>query len=290
MRNAALPALCIVLGAAGGFAAGLLAPPAAPAPAPGRAVLVPSPGDLAALERRVDEMAAAAERRAGAPSVPAGNSPGAAAPAADAALPLADRVAALESRLAALERGGARGVPLPPDLSKLEPAEVTALLAALTSEKRYADSLQVLGEFLRRADLTAEQRTEAEMQAGYALRGLGRHSEAEARFRETLGRVGETTAEGAWAQFQVGWERKFQMDPASGSVEMEKAADNPSVSPVTRVHALYNAAQFAREAGEVERARALYERLLERHGGDFPASQANMKQAAEQALKELRGN
>ncbi|MCK6479291.1 MAG: hypothetical protein L6R43_03815 [Planctomycetes bacterium] len=265
MRNAALPALCIVLGAAGGFAAGLLAPPAAPAPAPGRAVLVPSPGDLAALERRVDEMAAAAERRAGAPSVPAGNSPGAAAPAADAALPLADRVAALESRLAALERGGAR-------------------------EKRYADSLQVLGEYLRRADLTAEQRTEAEMQAGYALRGLGRHSEAEARFRETLGRVGETTAEGAWAQFQVGWERKFQRDPAGGSVEMEKAADNPSVSPVTRVHALYNAAQFAREAGEVERARALYERLLERHGGDFPASQANMKQAAEQSLRELRGN
>jgi hypothetical protein len=71
---------------------------------------------------------------------------------------------------------------------------------------------------------------------------------------------------------------------------MERAANHAHVQPLVRVHALYNAASFAREAGETDRAQAFLERLLGQHGDAFPPSQAAMKAQAEAWLKEIRGN
>lgn len=294
MSKGVLMAGSLVLGAAGGFAAALLFPSAAPAPLPsvpaGPPRAVPLP-DLGRIERRLDELSAAVGSRNAAPATP---DPGAkdAGPAdAPPDAPLSDRVAALERRLAALEKGGMRqGPAVPEDLAALSTKDLDGLARTLVQSKRYDDAQRVLREILARTDLDDEQRTEMEMQMGYSLRGMGKFSESEARFLETLARVGEDSEKGAWAGFQVGWDRYYQKDPAGASARMERSANAAGVSPIVRVHSLYNAANFAKEAGDTARARVLLERLLNDHAGDIPAVQANMKTQAEAWLKELRGN
>jgi len=250
-------------------------------------------GDLGRLERRLDELAAALRPRDGAPAPVAAAdgtapTPGAGEPAADPSL--ADRLASLEQRITALERGGRQGPSVPEDLGAVASKELDALGKTLVQLKRYDEAQRVLKELLGRTDLGEDERTEAEMQLGYALRGLGKHAESEARFRETMTRVGEDTEKGAWAGFQIGWDRYYQKDYAGASVRMERSANASGVGAIVRVHSLYNAASFARQAGDTERARVLLERLLDNHAADIPATQAYMKTQAEAWLKEIRGN
>ncbi len=297
MRTTAVLAASLALGTAGGFVAAMVASPPPPAAAPRTGVGDAGPSTAAArldrLERRVDELAAGMASRAAAPTAPAAPSPAGAegeAPAApSASAPPSDRLEALESRVAVLEKAGPRGTPIPADLSKVPVSQLEALVRNLTMERRYPDSMKVAEELLRREDLTPEQRLEGEMQVGYGLRGLGRNAEAEARFRESLARVGENTEQAPWLGFQIAWERSYQKDLAGGIQEMEKAANHPLVQPLVRVHALYNAGNFARQAGDAPRARAFLERLLNQHAGDIIPSQAHMRTQAEAWLKEVSG-
>jgi hypothetical protein len=192
--------------------------------------------------------------------------------------------------VAALEKGAARGgVPVPDDLSKVPSGELEGLARALTQERRFGDLLRVAEEWARRGDLTADQRVEADMNVGYALRGMAKHAEAEARFRESLARIGEGSDKAPWLGFQIGWERSFQKDPAGASLEMEKAAGHAAVSPIVRVHALLAAANFAKEAGDTGRARVFLDRLLGTYAGDIPPTQAFIRQQAEALRKEITG-
>jgi tetratricopeptide (TPR) repeat protein len=168
--------------------------------------------------------------------------------------------------------------------------ELEALSRTLMQQQRHGDLLRVAEEMAKRTDLTPDQRIDAEMNIGYGLRGLGKHAEAEARFRETLARTDPASDKAPWLGFQIAWQRSYQKDPAGGSLEMEKAANHPAVSPIVRVHALYGAANMAKEAGDNARARVFYERLLQQHGDDIPASQPFIRTGAEQALKQLSGN
>ena len=299
MNQGAMLAGALVLGAVGGAVAGSLAgsssPAAGRAPADGPAAAAVSSEAIERLERRVEELAAAAARDPAKAAAPASAEGASAAPAAggsDAAPAPEDKLAALEARVAALEKRGAGGggSPLPADLSKLSHGELEALSREMMQQRRHGDLLRVAEEMAKRTDLTPEQRIDAEMNIGYGLRGLGKHAEAEARFRETLARTDASSDKAAWLGFQIAWERSYQKDPAGGSLEMEKAANHPAVTPIVRVHALYGAANMAKEAGDTARARVFYERLLQQHGDDIPASQPFIRTGAEQALKQLSGN
>jgi hypothetical protein len=283
----------LVLGAAGGIAASLVAgrsdPSAAPASAAKAAAGVASP-DLERIQRRLDELSAAVRSRSAAAPVATGTDVVAAAGAAPSGDPTADRLASVERRLAALEKGaGVQGPTVPENLAAVPSKELDALGRNLVQFKRYDDAQRVLKEVLGRGDLDEEERTEMEMQFGYALRGAGRFADAEARFLETLRRVGENTEKGAWVGFQAGWERYYQKDFAGASARMERSANAAGVTPLVRVHALYNAANFAKEGGDPARARALYERLLDNYAADIPEAQAFMRKQAEASLKEIRG-
>lgn len=215
---------------------------------------------------------------------------GVAAPAGDASTTTSpDAMRALEERVAALERGGRLGAVVPADLSKLSTSEMSALVGTLQSEKRFADALRVADEYARRGTLTADERTAAELQAGYALRSLGRHAEAESRFRDTLARVGESSDKASEVLFQIAWQRHYQADAAGASAEMERVANAPRASPVLVVHGLYNAGRFAIDSGDTARARMLLERLVRDHASDIPASQAFLRTEAERMLKEIAG-
>ena len=310
MNQVALLVGALVLGAVGGVVAGTVAGPSS-LPAPRGAEPGPASADvseaLARLERRLDEMAAAAgttsatSAASASPGQPAqpgvagppavgGMSPSAAAMTEQAA-PAEDRLAKLETRMAALEKRGAVAGPLvPEDLSKVPAAELQAMAQGLMQHQRHADLLRVSEEWAKRTDLTADQKVEAEMNIGYGLRGLGKHAEAEARFRETLERTDAASEKAPWLGFQVAWQRFYQKDFAAGSQEMEKTANHPAVTPIIRVHSLYNAANFAKQAGDSARARALYERLLTQYADDIPASQKYMRDEAEASLKKLSGN
>jgi hypothetical protein len=298
MRSAALLAGSLVLGTVGGLAGASLATSSR-----SRATSIdPTPGDPEAdrdaverLERRLDDLAATvnAPSLAPAPAVPAppprrdedeSRSDGRATAAS------ADRIEALERRVTALEGRGPGGTPVPADLSQLSVSQLEALVRNLTAERRGADAVKVAEGMLRRTDLTPSQRIDAEMSIGYALRSQGKNAEAETRFRESLLRVGDDSEKAPWLGFQIAWERKYQSDLQGGIAEMEKAANHARVEPLVRVHALYNAASFAREAGETARAQAFLERLLTQHADKIPPSQANMKAQAEAWLKEIRGN
>ncbi len=294
MSKSAMLVGALALGTAGGFAGGMLAGEGAEAPRPDpRPVSSPSGSGAAALERlerRVDELAASVRPGVSgevpppvAPVPAEGPAPKDAPPTP---APVPDRLADLERRIAVLERSGGRGTPIPEDLSKVPPAQLEALVRTLYGEKRYADGQRVAEEMLRRGDLTPEQRTEAEMQIGYAMRGLGKHAEAEARFRESLARVGDTGEQAPWLGFQIAWERSYQKDYAGASQEMERSANHPSVSAVVRVHSLLGAANFAVQAGDKGRARVFAERLLNQHAADIPATQPFIKQQAEAILKD----
>ncbi len=305
MRQATLFVGSLALGLAGGFAGGLLGTPGAPPTARGTAggsATTPPPGSaaLARLEARVDELAAAlASRGAGdggggdGTAAPSRSSDGDGGPAEPAPRgPAAEEaqtspLAALERRVLALERGRPAGTTLPDDLAKVPSGDLHALVRALSAEKRFAEALRAAEEYARRSDLDAAQRLEGEMQVGYALRGLGRHADAEARFRESIARVGEQSEQGAWLGFQVGWERYFQKDIAGASAEMEKAGNNPAASPVVRANSLLNAGLWARTAGDTGRARALLERVAAEQGGEHAEAVANMRVKAEAILKEM---
>jgi tetratricopeptide (TPR) repeat protein len=302
MNQGALLVGALVLGAVGGVVAGSVAGPAA-APSPRGPESGPASPDvseaLARLERRVEELAAAAAAK---PAAPASNvtaappvggmSPAAAAaasPGAEAA-PAEDRVATLEARVVALEkRGAVAGPAVPEDLSKVPAAELESLARTLMQQQRSADWLRVAEEWAKRSDLTADQKVEAEMNIGWALRGLGKHAEAEARFRETLEHTDAASEKAPWLGFQIAWQRSYQKDFATASQDMEKAANHPAVGALLRVHSLYNAANFAKEAGDTNRARALLERMLT-YADDIPASQQDMRRQAEATLKKLSGN
>jgi hypothetical protein len=291
MNQGALLVGCLVLGAAGGVAASLLVAPS-PAATPVGGAPAAAPADHAALDRleaRVEELAGRAELRPAPAPAPVSPAPaGPAAPSDPDAPP--DRLDALEKRVAALEAAGPRGTPMPADLSKVPLGQLEALGRSLMTERRNADMIKVAEEMLRRDDLTAEQRVESEMSIGYGLRGLGKNAEAEARFRETLARVGESSDQAGWLGFQIGWERSYQKDLPGAVAEMEKAANHPLVQPLVKAHALYNAANFARQAGDTARARVLLERLLAQSADAFPPAQAGMKTQAEAWLKEIVGN
>lgn len=268
------------------------------------------PAEVARLEARIDALAATVRsarsgdsgraRLRDAPSARDPESPRAASedapspggdggPAAPETASAADAFRALETRIAALERGGRPGAAIPEDLSKLSPPELLALARNLQSEKRFGDQLRVADLAARRGDLDADQRTEAELNAGYALRSLGRHADAETRFRDTLARVGEASAKGAEILFQVAWERYYQKDVAGASAAMERCANHPDASPVLQVHGLYNGGRFAIEAGDAARGRGLLERLLRDRAADIPASQAFLRTEAERLLKDAEG-
>ena len=105
-----------------------------------------------------------------------------------------------------------------------------------------------------------------------------------------LARVGDNTEQAPWLGFQIAWERSFQKDLPGAIAEMEKAANHPLVQPLVRAHALYNAGNFARQAGDNARARGFLERLVTQYADAFPPSQAGMKAQAEAWLKEVSGN
>lgn len=300
MNQSLLLAGSLVLGVAGGLLGSKLT--STPPPTTARADGSPAGStvdraDLERLERRVDELSAAVGARAtvapepvalavAPPSIPSGESLASPSAPPDSR----ERVDALEKRVAELERGGARGTPVPADLSKVPIPQLEALVRNLTGEKRNAEAVKVAEELLRRNDLTADQRVDTEMNIGYALRGQGKFAEAEARFRETLARVGENTEKAPWLGFQIAWERSYQQDLPGAIAEMEKAASHPQVQPIVRAHALYNAAAFSRQTGETARARVFLERLLHQYADAIPPSQAAMKAQAEAWLKELGGN
>jgi tetratricopeptide (TPR) repeat protein len=291
MRSGLVVLCALVAGAAGGFAAAHVRPTDAPEDRPTTTDAAP---ELRRIERRVDELAAAVRARGAVAATPAGGPAGADAPPGAAAETHAvssdDRLAAIERRLAALEKGGgAQGPSVPENLARVATKELDALGRTLVQAKRYDEAQRILKEVVGRTDLDEEQRIEAEMQLGYALRGAGKFADAEARFAETLRRVGEDTAKGAWLGFQIAWDRYYQKDLAGASARMERSANAAGVDAIVRVHALYNAANFAKEAGDATRARALLERLLDRHAGDIPPAQAFMKTQADAWLKELRG-
>lgn len=303
MGKSMLMAGCLVLGAAGGAVVALLMggspPTVTAAPPANRTGSDAGAAEVKRLERRVEELAVAVLS-----SGPTGTSePGAApdgsgeagsagdgggTPATTGSL--ADRVAVLEGRIAALEKGGMQSGPaVPKDLASVPSDELDALARNLVQMKRYDDARRVLKELLGRTDMVEEQRTEMEMQLGYALRGSGKFADSEARFLDTLNRVGEDTEKGAWAGFQAAWDRYYQKDPAGASARMERSANASGVSAVVRVHSLYNAAHFAKEAGDPARARVFLERLLNDHADDIPPAQAFMKSQAEAWLKEVSG-
>jgi len=308
MNQAALLVGALVLGAVGGVVAATVAGPSA-VPAPRGAESGPTSPDtseaIARLERRVEELAAAAAARPAAPAVASngaapppvgGMSPAAAAMGATASpgaegAPPEDRLAKLESRVVVLEkRGAAAGPAVPEDLSKVPAAELESLARTLMQQGRHSDLLRVAEEWAKRSDLTAEQKVDAEMNIGYGLRGLGKHAEAEARFRETLEHADAASEKAPWLGFQIAWQRSYQKDFTTASQEMEKAANHPAVGAILRAHALYNAAGFAKQSGDNVRARALYERLLTQYADDIPASQKYMRDDAEASLKKLSGN
>lgn len=295
----------LVAGGLGGYVAGVVAAPDA-APADGSAAAAEQAAALARLKERVDALALATRPpRAGAtpsPIVPPSGAPAPSGGAADSAgtrsagddrdaAPTRDSDAwrALEARVAALESGGRTATVIPADLSKLAPAESEALLRNLMAEKRFTDALRVADEISRRGDLTADQRADADLNAGYALRSMGKHPEAEARFRETLARVGEQSEKGVWVLFQVAWERYYQKDLAGASADMERVANHTATTPILRVHGLYNGGTFANQAGDPARARNLLDRLVRDHAADIPASQTYMRTEAERIVKAIDG-
>jgi BMFP domain-containing protein YqiC len=291
MGKGALVAGSLALGVTGGVLGSLLITSSSTAP-------VASPvstdrADLERLERRVSELAA----KVGAPALVSTPGALAATPARDAgvesAVPAAatvDSLEALEKRVAALESRGSGGTPVPADLSKLPVAQLEALIRNLTAERRSGDAIRIAEEMLRRGDLTPAQRVEAEMNIGYGLRSQGKNAEAEARFRETLARVGDDSESAPWLGFQIGWERSFQKDLQGATAEMERAANHAHAQPLVRAHALYNAASFSRQAGDMAKAQVFLERLLGQHADAIPPSQAHMKAQAEAWLKEIRGS
>jgi hypothetical protein len=296
-------AATLALGVAGGFLGSMLARTSGPTAAPAEsasATPAVERSDLDRLERRVRELSAAVNLRpvdpaaSGSPA-PAGlaaaprNPAGGSAPATPEPSASPDRLDALEKRVVALESRGAGGAPLPADLSSLPSTQLEALSRTLTAEKRSADAIKVSEELLRRSDLTPDQRVDVEMNIGYALRTQGKNAEAEARFRETLSRVGDDSEKTPWLGFQIGWERNYQKDLPGAIAEMERAANHALVQPLLRAHALYNAASFSRQNGETARAQAFLERLLAQHADAFPPAQAAMKAQAEAWLKEIRG-
>ena len=302
MNQGALLVGALALGAVGGVVAGSVAGPSA-APAPGSPQSGPASSDaseaIARLERRVEELSAAAAARPAASNVAApptqgGMSPAAASMVASASAesaPPEDRLATLEARVVVLEkRGAVAGPAVPEDLSKVPAAELESLARTLTQQQRHSDLLRVAEEWAKRTDLTADQKVDAEMNIGWALRGLGKHAESEARFRETLERTDAASEKAPWLGFQIAWQRSYQKDFATASQEMEKSANHPAVGAILRAHALYNAAGFAKQAGDNARARALYERLLTQYADDIPASQKYMREDAEASLKKLSGN
>jgi tetratricopeptide (TPR) repeat protein len=297
MGKGALLAGSLALGVAGGLLGSVLVP-SSPSPAasdPALATPIADRSDLERLERRVNALSATVNAPALAPAstalaaAPTGNEGGgsSSAPAVPAST---DRLEALEKRVAALESRGSGGTPVPADLSKLPVVQLEALVRNLTAERRSADAIPVAEELLRRNDLTPEQRVDTEMSIGYGLRSQGKNAEAEARFRETLARVGDDSEKAPWLGFQIAWERSYQKDLQGAVAEMERAANHARVQPIVRAHALYNAASFARQAGDNARAQVFLERLLTQHPDDLPPSQANMKAQAEAWLKEIRGN
>jgi hypothetical protein len=296
MGKGLLTLLCLALGLAGGFAAALLvttdaAAPAAPAPAgtsPGA-----SPEDLARLGRRVDEIAAAlssSSARERAPSAATATDAGdPAGPADGAPGDGGDRLADLEGRVAALEKAARGGIEIPKDLTKVPSRDLFDLAKRLSGMKRDAEALDLLGVLLQRGDLDEKTRTDAEMQTGYSLRTLGRHSEAEARFRETLGRVGEGSETGGWVNFQIGWERLYQKDLSGAAAAMERAAENAQAHVNVRIQGLLRAAQWAHQAGDPVRARNNVDRLLREFPEEVAANPPGIRQQIEALQKELAG-
>lgn len=313
MRHGTVLVGALVLGFVGGCLGALLVAGPTATSSSGDADGAETAAALERLQARVEALASAprANRtsegatRTPAPGVEAprlagaGTSPGGAGDAPHPVAPgleggadaptVADLVRTLDRRVAVLERGGRAGTFVPEDLSKLTPPEMEALLRNLQAEKRYEEALRIADEYARRGDLTADQRADAELNAGYSLRSLGKHAEAETRFRETLARVGEQTGKGAEVSFQIAWERCFQNDLVGASNEMEKVANHPESSAILRAHGLYNAGTFANRSGDPARARDLLERLLRDHAADIPSSQQSMKTEAERILKELEG-
>lgn len=293
MGKGALLAGSLALGVTGGVLGSLLMP--SPTTAPGDTPVPTDRSDLERLERRVSALAAKVEApelvsTPGALAAAPARDEGAGSPSPAAATADVDRLDALEKRVAALESRGSGGTVVPADLSKLPVAQLEALVRNLTAERRSGEAIRIAEEMLRRGDLTPEQRVEAEMNIGYGLRSQGKNAEAEARFRETLARVGEDSESAPWLGFQIGWERSFQKDLLGGIAEMERAANHARVQPLVRAHALYNAASFSRQAGDTARAQVLLERLLGQHADAIPPSQAHMKAQAEAWLKEIRGS
>jgi hypothetical protein len=294
MTKTPLLAGSLLLGAAGGFAASLLSGASDTAP-PATSTAAGRAPDLAAeierIERRLDALAAARATLPRAAPTAAAADLGAGVTATDPADPVPVRIAALEARIAALEKRGAGqpGPVVPDDLTGVPSKELDALARTLVQSKRHAEARRVLEHLLARGDLDDAQRTDMEMQLGWALRGSGLFAESEARFLETQRRVGEDSESGAWAGFQAAWDRHYLKDHAAASLRMERSAGAAGVSPIVRVHSLYNAAYFAKEAGDPARARGLLERLLNDHAKDIPASQTHMKTQAEAWLAEVRG-
>jgi hypothetical protein len=299
MRQAAVLAASLVLGVGGGFLGTRLAtPPAARTPTADGAPSLRGAGrtDLERLERRIEELSAAVNAPALAPAPaaptpsprpePAAEPSGTPAPSPS----LVERLDVLERRIASLEARGGGGAPIPADLTKVPVPQLEALVRTLTAERRGDDAIRVAEEILRRGELTPDQRVDVEMSIGYALRTQGRNAEAEARFRDSLARAGDDTARAPWLLFQIAWERSYQRDLPGASAEMERAANHPRVEPLVRVHALYNAANFAKQSGDTARAQAFLERLLSLPADSIPPSQANMRTQAEAWLKEIRGS
>jgi hypothetical protein len=289
----ALVAGPLLLGFAGGFLGSMLArtSPTTPSDEPALSV---DRSDFERLERRVAVLSA----RADVPAIPPTPAALAAAPTREedeapsdgpADARSADRLEAIEKRLTALEsRGG--GTNVPADLTRLPVDRLQTLVRSLTAERRSEDATRVVEELLRRSDLTPDQRVDAEMNIGYLLRNDGKHAEAEARFRDIRARVDDDSEKAPWLGFQIAWERSFQRDLRGAVAEMESAANHPRAEPLVRAHAVYAAANFARQAGETDRARALLERFLAQHAEALPPSQANMKAQVEAWLKEIRGH
>jgi hypothetical protein len=298
MKNAMVLAGSLALGAAGGVLGSLLATSSRSPETSADPMLARPSGDrgeFERLERRLNELSATvnapslAPALAVAPPAPRRDDGESRSGSAGISVP-ADRLEALERRVTALETRNVGGTPVPTDLSQLPVPQLEALVRALTAERRGGDAIKVAEELLRRSDLTPGQRVDAEMSIGYSLRNQGKNAEAEARFRESLQRVGDDSEKAPWLGFQIAWERKFQNDPLGGIAEMEKAANHARVEPLVQAHALYNAATFAREAGETARAQAFLERFLAHNADKLPPSQASMKAQAEAWLKEIKGN
>jgi hypothetical protein len=298
MNSTGLLAGSLVLGVAGGVVGSMLGASLRSPETPADSALgirSADRGDFERLERRLDELSVGVNAPSlapapGAPSPVLGRNEAESRSGSTTIPASSDRLDALERRVAALETKGVGGTSVPADLSQLPIPQLEALIRTLTAERRGNDAVKVAEEMLRRSDLTPAQRVDAEMNIGYALRVQGKNAEAEARFRESLLRVGDDSEKAPWLGFQIAWERKFQNDLQGGIAEMEKAANHARVEPLVQAHALYNAASFAREAGESTRAQALLERLLAHHADKFPPSQANLKAQAEAWLKEIKGN